>query len=145
MRWLKDNALSLAFLVMFVLALAGQAVAGTLEFNDRQVAGGGEPVSVPHFVASSDFAVDVAENWQSEYLQFFLFIMLTVWLVQRGSPESKQPGEAACRTGSRSCWPCCRWWCCRSTCVSAARRSRNRSGRPTRPRPRRGERGRAAR
>lgn len=93
MRWLKDNALSLAFLVMFVLALAGQAVAGTLEFNDRQVAGGGEPVSVLHFVASSDFAVDVAENWQSEYLQFFLFIMLTVWLVQRGSPESKQPGE----------------------------------------------------
>jgi hypothetical protein len=35
----------------------------------------------------------VAENWQSEYLQFLLFIMVTVWLVQRGSPESKEPGE----------------------------------------------------
>jgi hypothetical protein len=40
-------------------------------------------------VASSSFAVDVAENWQSEYLQFFLFIVMTVWLVQKGSPESK--------------------------------------------------------
>ena len=37
--------------------------------------------------------MDVAENWQSEYLQFFLFISATVWLVQRGSPESKEPGQ----------------------------------------------------
>ena len=45
------------------------------------------------FVTSSEFVVDVAENWQSEYLQFFLFIFATIWLVQKGSPESKQPGE----------------------------------------------------
>jgi hypothetical protein len=37
--------------------------------------------------------VDVTENWQSEYLQFLLFIVLTVWWVQRGSPESKQLDE----------------------------------------------------
>ncbi len=42
------------------------------------------------YLTSSDFGVDVAENWQSEYLQFFLYIVLTVYLVQRGSPESKQ-------------------------------------------------------
>ncbi|GAA3610130.1 hypothetical protein GCM10022419_113930 [Nonomuraea rosea] len=42
-------------------------------------------ISIFDYVASSSFAVDVSENWQSEYLQFFLFIMLTVWLVQRGS------------------------------------------------------------
>ncbi len=40
-------------------------------------------------MTSSPFAVDVAENWQSEYLQFLLFVLLTVWLVQKGSPESK--------------------------------------------------------
>jgi hypothetical protein len=40
-------------------------------------------------LTSSEFTVDVAENWQSEYLQFFLYIVLTIWLVQRGSPESK--------------------------------------------------------
>jgi hypothetical protein len=44
-------------------------------------------------VTSSDFLVDVAENWQSEFLQFFLFILATVWLIQRGSPESKKPGD----------------------------------------------------
>jgi hypothetical protein len=36
----------------------------------------------------------VLENWQSEYLQFTLYILATVWLLQRGSPESKKPGEA---------------------------------------------------
>jgi hypothetical protein len=45
-------------------------------------------VSLGRYVTSASFAVDVVENWQSEYLQFFLFIYLTVWLVQKGSPES---------------------------------------------------------
>ncbi|MBF8190891.1 hypothetical protein ITP53_35340 [Nonomuraea sp. K274] len=81
-------------MVMFVLALGGQAVAGMLEFNDQQRVDGGEPVSLFQYVATSTFAVDVAENWQSEYLQFFLFIVLTVWLIQKGSPESKEPGRA---------------------------------------------------
>jgi hypothetical protein len=51
-------------------------------------------VSLAHYLTSSQFAVDVAENWQSEFLQFFLYIFVTVWLVQRGSPESKKPREA---------------------------------------------------
>jgi hypothetical protein len=38
--------------------------------------------------------VDVAENWQSEYLQFFLYIYFTVWLLQKGSPESKSLDKA---------------------------------------------------
>ena len=44
-------------------------------------------------MTSSTFAVDVAENWQSEFLQFVLYIFLTVWLVQRGSSRSKKPGD----------------------------------------------------
>ncbi|MFC5823779.1 DUF6766 family protein [Nonomuraea insulae] len=94
MRWLKENSLALAFLIMFLLALGGQALAGMSEFNDQQLTEGSEPVSLLHYVSSSSFAVDVAENWQSEYLQFFLFIMLTVWLVQKGSPESKKTDRA---------------------------------------------------
>ena len=46
------------------------------------------------YLTSSDFAVDVAENWQSEYLQFLLFIVATVWLLQRGSPESTSLDQA---------------------------------------------------
>jgi hypothetical protein len=49
-----------------------------------------EQVSLLRYLTSSEFAVDVTENWQSEYLQFLLYIIATVWLVQRGSPESKQ-------------------------------------------------------
>ncbi|GII03666.1 DUF6766 family protein [Planobispora takensis] len=92
-RFVRDNALSLFFLVLFVLSLAGQSMAGTADYNARQLAQGGATVSWAEYVVSSDFAVDVAENWQSEYLQFLLFILATVWLVQRGSPESKEPGK----------------------------------------------------
>ncbi|MGV9302950.1 MULTISPECIES: DUF6766 family protein [unclassified Nonomuraea] len=92
-RFLKENSLSLFFLLIFALALVGQAVAGNGQYNDRQLVDGGQPISVVEYVASSDFAVDVAENWQSEYLQFLLFIVATVWLVQRGSPESKEVGK----------------------------------------------------
>ena len=50
-------------------------------------------IGLLQYVTSSDFAVDVAENWQSEYLQFLLYITLTAWFVQRGSPESKPVDE----------------------------------------------------
>jgi hypothetical protein len=92
-RFVKDNALGLFFLVAFVLALAGQSFAGNAAANQQQLAEGGSALSWLQYVTSSGFAVDVAENWQSEYLQFLLFIMATVWLVQRGSPESKKPGD----------------------------------------------------
>ncbi|MFI6316170.1 DUF6766 family protein [Nonomuraea sp. NPDC050556] len=92
-RFVRGNALSLFFLSGFLITLVGQSVAGTADHNARQLAEGGSAVSWVAYVTSSDFAVDVAENWQSEYLQFLLFIMATVWFVQRGSPESKKPGE----------------------------------------------------
>ncbi|WP_248959919.1 DUF6766 family protein [Sphaerisporangium perillae] len=92
-RFLRDNGLSLFFLVAFLLALGGQSIAGNADYNARQLTEGGAPISWVSYVTSSDFAVNVAENWQSEYLQFLLYIMITVWLVQRGSPESKKPGE----------------------------------------------------
>jgi hypothetical protein len=92
-RVMRDNALSLLFGTLFVLALAGQSVAGYVENNERLVQHGQATISFVSFVTSSEFVVDVAENWQSEFLQFFLFIAATIWLVQRGSPESKKPGD----------------------------------------------------
>lgn len=91
--FVRDNGLSLVFGGLFVLSLIGQAISGKADFNHRQLGDGGSPVGLGDYVLSSNFAVDVAENWQSEYLQFFLFIYLTIWLVQRGSPESKSPPE----------------------------------------------------
>jgi hypothetical protein len=88
-KFLRDNGLSLAFGLLFLLALVGQALSGHADVNDRLLTDGGDPISLGAYLVSSDFAVDVAENWQSEYLQFFLYVIATVWLVQRGSPESK--------------------------------------------------------
>ena len=91
--WLRENALTLFFLVALAGALAGQAFSGLALFNEQQVAQGAPPVGMADYLTGSRFAVDVTENWQSEYLQFFLFIYVTVWLTQRGSPESKEPGK----------------------------------------------------
>jgi hypothetical protein len=92
-NFLRANALTLAFGAVFLATLVGQALSGAADFNAQQIADGLEPVSLLDYVTSSSFGVDVMENWQSEYLQFFLYIFATVWLVQRGSSESKKPGE----------------------------------------------------
>ncbi|OAR26257.1 hypothetical protein A8W25_12545 [Streptomyces sp. ERV7] len=89
----KDNSLTLAFGTGFLLTLLGQALAGHAEFNEQLTVADLQPLSLGEYMMSSDFAVDVTENWQSEFLQFFLYIFGTVWLVQRGSPESKEPHE----------------------------------------------------
>ncbi|MFJ9809439.1 DUF6766 family protein [Streptomyces sp. NPDC101158] len=86
----RDNSLTLAFGSAFLLVLLGQALAGHADFNGQLTDDGLQSVSLGEYMTSSDFAVDVTENWQSEFLQFFLFIFGTVWLVQRGSPESKE-------------------------------------------------------
>jgi len=88
-RFARDNSLSLVFGALFLAALVGQAFAGLAEYNNQQITDGLATVTFGRYVTSADFAVDVTENWQSEYLQFLLYIVLTVWLVQRGSPESK--------------------------------------------------------
>ena len=90
---IRQHLLSIFFGGLFIVALALQSVAGLAVANEENAQHGEPAVTWGEFVTSSDFVVDVAENWQSEYLQFFLFILATIWLVQKGSPESKQPGE----------------------------------------------------
>ena len=92
-RFLKHNGLSVAFLALFLAAIVFQAIAGVAEFNEDQDRHGDPHITFWRYVTSSAFGVAVMENWQSEYLQFTLFMLLTVWLIQRGSPESKQLGR----------------------------------------------------
>ena len=93
-RYLRENSLTLFFLTIFVLALVVQAFVGHAEFNHQQVAHHDETISLGRYVTSSSYAVDVTENWQSEYLQFTLMVLAAVWLVQKGSTESKPLGNA---------------------------------------------------
>ena len=98
-RFAREQSLSLVFLGLFLAALAGQAFAGWHEYNNDETWHAlmanetPQTLSLGRYLTSSSFAQAVTENWQSEYLQFTLFILLTVWFIQKGSPESKQPGE----------------------------------------------------
>ena len=92
-KTLHDHGLSIFFGVIFLASLFAQSLAGLAQYNDDQLAHGMPPTSYGAFITSSNFVVDVAENWQSEFLQFFLFILATIWLIQRGSSESKKPGD----------------------------------------------------
>ena len=93
-RRVRTSSLSLVFGGLFLAALVGQAWSGWLAFNAEQASSQLAKISLGTYLTSSSFAVDVAENWQSEYLQFLLYILGTIWLVQRGSPESKEPESA---------------------------------------------------
>jgi hypothetical protein len=97
--FLKEQGLSLFFLALFLGSLIGQAIAGHQLYNEEEIAHARllhqtpETLSLGRYVVSSDFANAVMENWQSEYLQFVTFLVATVWFVQRGSTESKAPGD----------------------------------------------------
>ena len=98
-HWLWDYSLTLAFSALLLAALAGQAFTGLTGYNEQARDAQLPVLSMLQYLTSSQFAVDVAENWQSEYLQFLLYILLTVWLIQVGSPESKKPEERGRETG----------------------------------------------
>jgi hypothetical protein len=93
MSFIRANSLTLAFGTLFLLAVVGESFAG-LGVEHREAAlHGGEAVSWGRYVLSSEFGVSLLENWQSEYLQFMLFVLATVWLVQEGSADSKDPAD----------------------------------------------------
>lgn len=98
--WLAPQAaksLRTSDLFLMVLAVAGQPIAGVVAFNDQQSASGGAPVSLGRYLTSSRFAVDVAENWQ--FLAVAAMAVFSIYLRQRGSPESKPVGEPHEATG----------------------------------------------
>ena len=88
-RFLYENGLALFFGAIFLATLVGEAFAGWHNYNVDQVEHASPDLSFLRYVTSSLFGRR-HENWQSEYLQFTLYIFATVWLLQRGSPESKE-------------------------------------------------------
>ena len=87
------NSLSIVFLALFAASLAGQAVTGCAEYNDFLREHGSGPVTLGNYFASGHFLQATFENWESEFLQMALFVVFTVFLRQRGSSESKKPGD----------------------------------------------------
>jgi hypothetical protein len=94
MRFIRENSLSLFFGALLLLTLFAQSLVGHSVYNEDAVQHSQQTISYFRYLASSHFGEAVMENWESEFLQFTLYVLTTVWLVQKGSPESKKLGEA---------------------------------------------------
>jgi hypothetical protein len=90
----QENGLSIVWLGLFFLSfLLGQTVFGHAEYNEHQQEHGRLKVTFVEYLGTSHFFEATMENWESEFLQMFLFITLTAFLYQKGSAESKKLGQ----------------------------------------------------
>ena len=88
-RFLLDNGLSLVAFLLFAVSFVGQIVAGEREYNAERQDHGQPAVTMSRYLTSGAFVEATAENWESEFLQMGVFVLLTAYLYQRGSSESK--------------------------------------------------------
>ena len=91
--FLRDNGLSLVLISLFVLFFAGQTVFGWLNYNDDKDEHRQPQIGLGQYLQTGAFGEAVFENWESEFLQMGLYVILTVFLFQRGSSESKDPDK----------------------------------------------------
>ena len=88
-RFLRDNSLSLALFGIFAGTLIGMSVVGWYTANDENQQHDQPPESYVEYIGSGDFIEGVFENWESEFLQMWALVVLTIWLRQKGADESK--------------------------------------------------------
>ncbi|HYI15845.1 MAG TPA: DUF6766 family protein, partial [Thermomicrobiales bacterium] len=89
-RIVRDNALSLAMLILFIGPLVGQSGTGHHVYNQEQREHGEAEVSYLGYLRTGHFIESVFENWESEFLQMAMYVALTAMLIQKGSAESKK-------------------------------------------------------
>jgi hypothetical protein len=97
---LYEHSLSTAFFVLFGLSWLLHAIGGAHEFSAEQVAHGSAPVTTWAFVHTSEFWFQSFQNWQSEFLAVASIVFLSIYLRDKGSPESKPVHAAHAETGS---------------------------------------------
>ena len=92
-KFAKDNGLSIVNFALFVIFLVAMSIAGHRHHNEEQREHGEPPHSYAEYVGSGDFLSTTMENWESEFLQMAMYVLLTTMLFQRGSAESKDPDK----------------------------------------------------
>jgi hypothetical protein len=85
----RNNSLSIVTSVLFAVCLVGQAMCGQRAYNEEAVEHGASTLDLVQYLATGDFIEAVFENWESEFLQMAVFVVLTRFLRQQGSSESK--------------------------------------------------------
>ena len=94
-KWAKEHGLLLANLACFLVFFVGMVLSGAASYSEDQQAHGGPSVSVLEFLGTGAFVETTFENWESEFLQMAMYVVLTVFLFQKGSSESKPVGREA--------------------------------------------------
>lgn len=92
-KFIKNNGLSVVFLLLFMLSFWGQLLTGWTQHNKEQLEEGQPAKSMGRYLQSGHFLQSTFENWESEFLQMALFVVLTISLRQKGSSESKSLDE----------------------------------------------------
>jgi hypothetical protein len=92
--FLYKNGLSLVLVLFMLIFLAAQFVTGWTTKNEEMQKDGFPPLSAGQYVRSGHFIQATFENWESEFLQMALYVLLTIALRQKGSAESKKLDEA---------------------------------------------------
>jgi hypothetical protein len=92
-RFLRDNGLSLVLLAIFLVTLLGQCIAGFEVYNDDERDHNQPMITFGTYFTTGHFVEAVFENWESEFLQDAAYVVLTAYLYQRGSSESKDPDK----------------------------------------------------
>jgi hypothetical protein len=93
--WVKDHGLLLANVGLFLLFFSGMVVSGAAEYTEDQLVHGEPGVTALEYLGTGAFLEATFENWESEFLQMGMYVILTVFLFQKGSSESKPVGRAA--------------------------------------------------
>jgi hypothetical protein len=92
-RFFRNNGLSIVILAIFFALMVGQSITGHLQHNEDQKEHGQPTVGYVGYLGTSHFLEATMENWESEFLQMLAFVVLTTFLYQKGSAESKDPDE----------------------------------------------------
>ncbi len=93
-RFVRENGLSLVMFGLFFLFLAGQSIVGFRSYNQEQQEHREPQVGYVEYLGTGHFIESVFENWESEFLQMGLYVLLTAFLFQKGSSESKDPDDS---------------------------------------------------
>jgi hypothetical protein len=94
-----ENSLSLAFAALFLLSISLHAVQGVRQYNDEAREHGERSISLSEYVRGPQFWFESFQNWQSEFLAVGSIVVLSVYLRQKGSPESKPVDDPHSETG----------------------------------------------
>ena len=92
-RLLRDNGLSITLFALFLISIVGQALAGWRAQFEELRTHGQPAVGFLDYLTTGHFVSATFENWESEFLQMSVYVLLTVYLIQKGSSESKKPDE----------------------------------------------------